>query len=150
MRDIGGKERLMYHVVVLGLLLVMGLAMWQIVLSSPRALAYLLPPGPTFVVGAVFLILGVFAAFSSAYLFKRADMMIGSYIHAYIGMWLLLVRSDGETIKRAFVMMGTLQLAIVGLFYANDPKIFAIILMMMTAAGFWLTTNYLRFLDRGR
>ena len=142
----------MYHVVIFALTFVLGFAMWHIVRSSPRALVYLLPPGPTFVVGTFLLILGIFAAFLAAYVLRSADLMLAMFVYAYIGFWILLIRSAGDeqTLKRMFAMMGALQLTIIGIYYADDPRLMATIMLLMTAVGFWLTTNYLRFLDRGR
>jgi hypothetical protein len=141
----------LYHIILLSLLLTVSLAVWNLVHSSPRSLAMLLPPGLTFVIGTFFLVVGTFLAFAGAYV-QLGEVMVGSVIKAYVGVWFLTthLRGDEEAIRRVFLMMGIMLVAIVGVFYAQDPRLNAMLLLMLTAAGYWLTTSFLRSLDRGR
>ena len=49
-----------------------------------------------------------------------------------------------------FIMMGVILLTVVGVYYFKDPKIVAMISLIMVTSCFWLTTHFLRSIDRGR
>jgi hypothetical protein len=48
-----------------------------------------------------------------------------------------------------FMMMGVILVTIVGAYYLTDPRLIAMVTLIMVTSCFWLTTSYLRFIDRG-
>ena len=49
-----------------------------------------------------------------------------------------------------FMMVGTLMLTIVGIYYVQDRMATAFLTLVMIASGYWMTVKYMRFLDTGR
>jgi thiol:disulfide interchange protein len=55
-----------------------------------------------------------------------------------------------QLIRRIFVMMALLMAVLIATFYLGESRLVAVANLMLVAAGFWLTTSYLRDVDRGR
>ncbi len=47
-------------------------------------------------------------------------------------------------------MMALLMAVLVATFYLGESKFVAVANLLLVAAGFWLTTSFLRYPDRGR
>ena len=142
----------MYHVILFAIIFALSLAMWNLVHTMPRSVALIVPPRVAYFVGVFFLIFGIFFAFISAYALRDAGAMIAFFIQAFVGLWFLTIRvyGDEDAIRQMFSLMGVTLLAIVGVYYFKDPKIVAMILLVMVTSCFWLTTRFLRTIDRGR
>jgi hypothetical protein len=141
----------MYHVILVAIIFTLSLAMWNLVHSAPRSVLLILPPKFSYFVGVFFLIFGIFFAFLSAYAMKSAPSMIAFFIQSYVGLWFLSVRlhGDEDAIRRMFMMMGVILVTIVAAYYLTDPRLIAMVTLIMVTSCFWLTTSYLRFIDRG-
>jgi hypothetical protein len=142
----------MYHVIFIALIATISLAVWNLIHSSPRSLAMFLPPRVTFIAGAFFLVFGIFFAFVSAYALQNGVAMISFLIKAHLGLWLLLahIRGDAEIVRKGFLMLWTLIVILVGVYYVQDPRAIAFLTLFGLAAGYWVTMSHTRFLDRGR
>jgi hypothetical protein len=142
----------MYHVILIAVVLTLSLGIWNLVHASPRSVALILSPGVAFFCGSFFLCFGIFFAYLSAYPLQSAQGMIGFFVQAYVGVWLLLahVKSDERAVRQMFMMVGTMMLTIVAIFYVQDHRAVAFLTLLMIASGYWLTFRYLRFLDTGR
>ena len=148
----------MYHVVLILLLLCLTGMVWTLVQSSPRILSMVLPKRLTFAVGTGLLVLGVFSAFASAFVLQDPGAMLGSFVQTYAGLWFMLAISSGargsyddeQMLKRLFLMMILMLGSIVGTLYVGEARGVAVLHLMLITGGFWITANYLRYLDRGR
>lgn len=141
----------MYHIVLIAVVLTLSLGIWNLVHASPRSVAMILSPGVAFFCGAFFLCFGIFFAFLSAYSLQSPQGMLGFFIQAYVGVWLLLahVKSDERAVRQMFIMVGTMMLTIVAILYVQDPRAVAFLTLLMIASGYWLTVKYMRSLDGG-
>lgn len=142
----------MYHVVLFAIIFTLSLAMWNLVHAMPRSVQLIVPSRVAYIVGVFFMIFGMFFAFISAYAMRDAGAMIAFFIQAYVGLWFLTIRlyGDEDAIRQMFIMMGVILLTVVGVYYFKDPKIVAMISLIMVTSCFWLTTHFLRSIDRGR
>jgi len=147
-----------FHVVLVLLLAVLLWLVWQLVHSSPRSLSLLLPPQLTAVLGATLLVIGLFAAYLSAYVLQDGGAMLSSLFKAFLGLWWLLAASSGlrgsdrdeEMLRRVFFMMIMLTVTLLGVLYVGDRRGVAMLSLVLITGGFWVTTSYMRYLDRGR
>ena len=148
----------MYHVILILLIAALLALMWQLVHYSPRILSMMLPRGFTIAMGTFLLILGIFAAFLAASVLDSPGRMLRSLVFGYMGLWWILATSasmrgshdDEAMLRRLFLMMGLLAGSLTGLLYVDDPRGVATVNLALVTFGFWVTANYLRFLDRGR
>jgi len=147
----------MVYVIIPALVFAFSLVAWNLVHFAPRSVSMLLPEKVCLIFGLVLLPLGVFSAFTAAFAQQDPVGTIASIVMAYVGLWFLLVKPAGDgsyqvefMIKRLFLMMGLLMAVLVGTLYLGDTKLVAVFNLMLMAGGFWVTTNYLDFLDRGR
>ncbi len=142
----------MYHVILIAVVFTLSLGIWNLVHASPRSIGMFLSPFVAFVAGSFFLCFGIFFAFISAYPLQNAGDMIAFFIQAYVGVWLLLAHRNGDerTIRQTFMMVGTMMMTIVAIFYVQDHRAIALLSLLMIASGYWLTVNYMRSLDGGR
>lgn len=142
----------MYHIILIAVVVTLSLGIWNLVQASPRSIGMLLSPFVAFTVGGFFLCFGIFFAYISAYPLQNGPAMIAFFVKAYVGMWLLLsqFRGDERTERQVFMMVGTLMLTIVAIYYVQDPRAVAFLTLIMVASGYWLTARYMRFLDGGR
>jgi hypothetical protein len=142
----------MYHLILFAIIFALSLAMWNLVHTMPRSLALLVPSRVAYFVGIFFLVFGIFFAFFSAYGLHDAGAMIAFFIQAYVGLWFLtiILHGDEDAIRQMFMMMGVILLTIVAAYYFTDPKVVAMISLVMVTSCFWLTTHFLRTIDRGR
>jgi hypothetical protein len=147
-----------FHIVLILLVAVLTCMGWFLVHSAPRALSMILPPRLTFGIGAAFFVVGLFLAFTSAYVLKSPDGILTSLVQMYVGLWFMLATSAGargsdddeRMMRRIFVMIGIVTAAIVGMLYVHDHRSLAVLNLILVTAGFWVTTNYLEQLHRGR
>jgi hypothetical protein len=139
----------MYHVILIAIMFTIMLAMWTLVHASPRSLAMFLPREFTFFAGTFFLLFGIFFAYLSAYPLQNAPGMLSFIIKAHVGLWLLLahIKGDEEIVRRGFLMMGTLLLILLGIYYAQNPLVIALITLFGVTAGYWITAVNPRFVD---
>ncbi len=142
----------MYHIIFFAVLLTLSLGVWNMVHASPRSIAMILSPGVATFCGTFFLCFGIFFAYISAYPLQNGPAMIAFFLKAYVGVWFLLahVKSDERTVRQMFMMVGTLMLTIVGIYYFQDRMATAFLTLVMIACGYWMTVKYMRFLDTGR
>jgi hypothetical protein len=142
----------MYHIILIAVVLTLSLGIWNLVHASPRTVSMILSPGLAFGAGTFLLCFGIFFAYLSAYPLQNAQGMIGFFVQAYVGVWLLLtqVRGDERAVRQMFMMIGTMVLTIVAIYYVQDHRAVACLTLLMVASGYWLTVKYLRFLDTGR
>lgn len=142
----------MYHIILIAVLFTISLGIWNMVHASPRSIALLLSPSVATICGTFFLCFGIFFAYISAYPLQNGPAMIVFFLKAYIGVWFLLahVKSDERTVRQMFMMVGTLMLTIVGIYYVQDRMATAFLTLAMIASGYWMTVKYMRFLDTGR
>jgi hypothetical protein len=146
------------HIIIVALVFAFALVAWILVHSAPRGVAMFIPERICLILGLVLLPLGAFSALASGYGQQNAEGLIGSIVIALVGLWFLLVKPAGagitgemeQLIRRVFIMMGLLMAALVVTFYIGESKLVVIPNLLLVAAGFWLTTNYLRDMDRGR
>jgi hypothetical protein len=131
---------------------------WNLVHFAPRSVAMFIPDRICFIFGLVLLPLGAFSALAAGYGQQDAEGLIGSIVIAFVGLWFLLVKPAGsgitgemeQLIRRIFVMMALLMAVLIATFYLGESRLVAVANLMLVAAGFWLTTSYLRDVDRGR
>ena len=148
----------MIHVIIVALLFTFALVVWNLVHFSPRSLAMFIPDRVSLILGLVLLPLGAFSALAAGYGERNVEGFIGSVVIALVGLWFLLIRSSArditgdaeQLIRRVFLMMALLMVALVAAFYLGESKLVGVANLLLLAGGFWLTTNYLRGLDRGR
>ena len=142
----------MYHVILIAVVLTLSLGIWNLVHASPRSVALILSPGVAFFVGSFFLCFGMFFAYLSAYPLQSAPAMISFFVQSYVGVWLLLahVKTDERAVRQMFMMVVTMMLTIIAIFYVQDHRAVALLTLLMITSGYWLTVKYLRFLDTGR
>jgi hypothetical protein len=145
------------YVIIAALVFAFSLVTWNLVHFAPRSVAMFLPERVCLIAGLFFLPFGIFSAFTAAYAQQNAEGMIASIAIAYVGLWFLLIRFAGSgsydtqaMIRRLFTMMGMLMAVLVGTVYLGESKFVAVFNLALMAGGLWLTTNYLRHLDRGR
>ena len=148
----------MIHVMIVALLFAFALVAWNLVHFAPRSLAMFIPERICLIFGLVLLPLGAFSALAAGYGQQDTEGLIGSIVIALVGLWFLLIKPAGngitgdleQMIRRVFLMMALLMAVLVASFYLGESKLVAVANLLLIAAGFWLTTNYLRDIDRGR
>ncbi|MPZ50012.1 MAG: hypothetical protein GEU75_12080 [Dehalococcoidia bacterium] len=148
----------MYHVVLILLAAILMYLGWQLVHCAPRSLSMLLPKKLTFTVGFTLFILALFLAFCSAFVLGSPDGILACFVQVYVGLWFMLASSasqrgsyeDERMLKRLFAMLGAIMVVIIATLYVPDPKVVALFNLLLVTTGFWITTNYLQILDRGR
>lgn len=148
----------MYHIVLVGLACVLLLLSWNLVHYSPRVLSMILPRALTFGIGLGLFVLAIFSAFTAAHVLREPLVMLQSFVQGYVGLWFMLATtaglrgsySDEQMLRRLFAMMALVMTVIIASLYIGDSRLLAIVNLLLIGAGLWITTNYLRFLDRGR
>jgi len=146
------------HIIIVALVFAFALVAWNLVHFAPRSVAMFIPDRICFIFGLVLLPLGAFSALAAGYGQQDAEGLIGSIVIAFVGLWFLLVKPAGsgitgemeQLIRRIFVMMALLMAVLIATFYLGESRLVAVANLMLVAAGFWLTTSYLRDVDRGR
>jgi hypothetical protein len=146
------------HVIIVSLVFAFALVVWNLVHFAPRSIAMLIPDRICIIFGLVLLPLGAFSALAAGYGQQNAEGLIGSIVIALLGLWFLLIKPAGsgitgemeQLIRRVFMMMALLMAVLIATFYLGESKLVVIPNLLLVAAGFWLTTDYLRYVDRGR
>jgi hypothetical protein len=149
---------LLIHVIIVSLVFAFALVVWNLVHFAPRSIAMFIPDRICFIFGLVLLPLGAFSALAAGYGQQNAEGLIGSIVIALLGLWFLLIKPAGsgitgemeQLIRRVFMMMALLMAVLIATFYLGESKLVVIPNLLLVAAGFWLTTDYLRYVDRGR
>lgn len=148
----------MYLVVLLGLVACLTYLMWQLAHTTPRQLTMMFPPRLFYIFGVFLLLFGVFLAYMNASVLHSGSGVLESLIQIYGGVWWILAASAGmrgsyedeRMMRRLFTMLGLLVSALLAAVFLSDPRQVAVINLAMITAGFFVATNYLRDLDRGR
>lgn len=148
----------MVHIVILLLAVTISLFGWQLVMASPRTLSRLIPHKVSFAIGLMLLILGVWGAFSGAFGLRQPEPVLHGIVGMYSGLWFMLASTaaargsedDMQFLRRLFLMVGMVILTIIGGLYAEDMRSMAVLNLLMITGGFWVVTNYMSLLDRGR
>jgi len=136
----------------------LGLGWWNLVHSAPRSLSFLMPRTFANLVGGCLFVLAIFSAFAAAWVLKSPEQVLGSFVTGYVGLWFMLAPSasqrgsyeDREMMRRLAAMLVLVSLAIIGAIYLRDARHMALLNLLLVAAGFWVTTNYMRSLDGRR
>ena len=145
-----------FHIVLIGLASVLTYLWWGLVHNMPGVLARILPRGLTYGFGAGWLILGLFSAFAAAYVLREPEAMLRAFVSGYVGLWLMLATMAGmrgsegyeQMLRRVMLMMILLMGVIIASLHAPNPQVMALLNLLLVTGGFWITTNYLRTLDR--
>lgn len=148
----------MYHIVLVGLASLLLFLSWKLVNYSPRVLSMILPRALTFSIGLGLFVLAIFSAFAAASVLKEPLVMLQCFVQGYVGLWLMLATtagmrgsySDDQMLKRLFGMMALVMTIIIASLYIGDARLLAMVNLILIGGGLWITTNYLRFIDRGR
>ena len=148
----------MIHVMIVALLFTFALVTWNLVHFAPRSLAMFMSDRVSLIFGLVLLPLGAFSALAAGHGQQNVEGLIGSVVIALVGLWFLLIKPAGsgitgdleQLIRRVFLMMALLIVVLVASFYLGESKLVGVANLLLVAAGFWLMTNYLHNLDRGR
>jgi uncharacterized membrane protein YczE len=146
------------HIIIVALLFAFALVAWNLVHFAPRSILLYIPERICLIIGLVLLPLGAFSALAAGYGQQNAEGLIGSSVIAMVGLWFLLVKPAGQgitgemegLIRRVFIMMALLIATLVATFYLGESKLVVVPNLLLIAAGFWMTVNYLQSLDRGR
>jgi len=147
-----------FHVIVIILTALLTILSWFLVQSAPRVLSMVLPRTLTFAIGTLFFVLALFSAFTAAYILRDPTGMLHSFVQVFVGLWFMLATSSGmrgsheddQMLRRLFLMIGILMAVIIASLYVPNHQALASLNLLLVAGGFWVTTNYLRLIDRGR
>jgi hypothetical protein len=136
-----------YHIILIAITATMTLGVWNLVHSSPRSIALLLPPQVAFAAGGFLLTFGSFFAFAAAVLVQNGGAMLAFLLQAHVGLYFLLARfrEDEDTIRRAFLMMGAMLLTIIAIFYVQNTYAAALLMIGLLAAGYHVLTGSPRY-----
>jgi hypothetical protein len=139
----------MYHIILIALAATMMLGVWNLVQYSPRALVLLLPGQLAFYAGAALLIFGVFFAFAAAVLVQNGEAMLAFLFKAHVGLFFMLVpfSDDQAIVRRAFAMMATIVLTLLGIFFFQNPFATGILMSCMLGAGYYVMKSKAGFLN---
>ena len=148
----------MFHIVLVLLATLVLILARQLVQSSPPVLSMVLPRKLTFGIGLGFFVLAIFNAFAAAHVLREPLTMLESFVQGYVGLWFMLATTsamrgserDDQMLRRLFTMMALVMAVIITSMYVKDQHVMAMLNLVLVTGGFWITTNYLRFLDGGR
>jgi hypothetical protein len=141
-----------YHLVLISLVIVLAVLGWQLVLSAPRILSMVLPSNFLFGLGAVLLVLATWNAFGQAFAFQSPQAMLNSFVTVFVGLWFMFAASSGLRgsatddlmVKRVMAMVALLLVVIVATLYVGDPRVVALLELVMVGGGFVATRSFLR------
>jgi hypothetical protein len=147
-----------YLIVLLALTGGLTYLMWQLAHTTPRVLVMMFPPRLFYIFGVFLLLFGAFMAFGNAYKLHSGEGVLEALITIYAGVWWILASTAGmrgsyedeRMMRRLFAMLGVMVAAILATVFLPDPRHVAVISLGMITAGFFVASNYLRDLDRGR
>jgi hypothetical protein len=142
----------MFHLVLFAIVAAVSTLCWQLANTSPRVLTLLLPRTLTFILGAWFLIIGLFCAFCAAFIMSDAALIIGCLIQSFVGLWLIFSGSAGlrgsesydQTTRRVGIMMALLIAVILADFYVPNAHVVALLNLGLITAGFFLAAELRR------
>jgi hypothetical protein len=131
---------------------------WGLVHAAPRAIGMYIPPLFSRVVGGSLLLFGMFTGLFSAYALHDIAGVIQAFIQAFAGLWFLLATTvgqrgsheDEQMLRRLFIMIGLLEATILMVAFVDDRHMLATLSLCLVTSGFWVTTNFMSYLDRGR
>ena len=141
-----------FHVVLVGLALVLFVGWWALVQTSPTVLSRLLPPRLTLAVGAVLLVLAGFSAFAAAHFLRDPRELLGSLVTGLVGLWFMMATVVGARgseryevlMKHLMPMVAILFVLLVASLYVESRQVLALLQALMILGGFVLTTRYFR------
>ncbi|HEY7269762.1 MAG TPA: hypothetical protein VH951_08035 [Dehalococcoidia bacterium] len=142
----------MYHLVLLSLVVAIAVLGWQLVLSAPRTLSMILPSNLMFGFGAVLLVLAAFNAFGEAFALQSPEAMLHSFVTVFVGLWFMFAASaglrgsptDDLMVKRVMGMVALMFVVIIAALYLNDPRVVAVMNLVLITGGFIATQSFLR------
>jgi hypothetical protein len=148
----------MFHIVMLGIIATLSFGGWALIRTSPRVLSMFLPTRLTFGVGAGLFVVAGFCAFCGAYIMREPDVMLGSMVQGFVGLWLMLATTSGargsygddQMLRRLFIMVGLAIVVVVASLYVRDGRLMALLNLGLICGGYLVVRDYLRYLDRGR
>jgi hypothetical protein len=148
----------LFHIVLIALAGLLLILAWSLVQSAPPVLSMVLPRRLTYSIGLGFFIVAIFCAYLAAYALRDPMDMLHCFVQGYVGLWFMLATSaghrgsegDAQMLRRLFIMLGLMTGSITLSLYLRSDQAMATLNLALITGGFWVTTNYFRFLDRGR
>lgn len=152
------RDLAVYFIVTLAVVGAITYLNWGLVHAAPRAVALWLPPRFFQVLGLSLLLLGIFTGLFSAYAFHDMSGVIKAFVQIFAGLWFLLAPTvgqrgsyeDEQMLRRIFLMLGLLEATVLMIAVLDEPRALAALSLSLITGGFWVTTNFITFLDRGR
>jgi len=147
-----------YYLVMLAIVATITWFNWGLVHAAPRSISLYLSPVFSRVAGTGLLLFGVFTGCFAAYAIHSVPGVIQGFIQAFAGLWFLLSASvgqrgsyqDEQMLKRLFLMIGILEATVLTIAFVDEPRLLAALSLLLVTGGFWVTTNFMAYLDRGR
>jgi len=145
-----------YYVILFALAGAMTYLNWGLVHAAPHSLSMLLPAKYANLIGAALLIVGLFTAVFSAYALHSPPGVLESSIQAFAGLWFILATTsanrgsyeDEQMLRRLFAMAGLLQVVLLLTSLTHDTREMAVLSLALVTGGFWVTANFIRYLER--
>jgi hypothetical protein len=149
-----------YHLVLVALTLTVLFLGWQMIQATPRVVSMYLPPRITSIVGYFMFFIGTFGAVFAPYAGNGGRGLISCFLVMVVGLWFVLAPSSGQRgsyrddlmLKRIFAMLGVMFGVMIASVYVGGAHAqgVAVLDLVLVTAGFWMTTNFLHRIDRGR
>jgi len=148
----------LYFVVMLALVGAITYLNWGLIHAAPRAIGMYIPPVFSRVVGTSLLLFGMFTGLFSAYALHEVPGVIEAFVQAFAGLWFLLATTvnqrgsyeDEQMLRRLFLMIGLLEATILLIVFVDDHRLLTALSLSLVTGGFWVTTNFMSYLDRSR
>jgi len=146
-----------YFIVLLAIVATLTWFNWGLIHAAPRSISMYLSPVFSRVTGTALLLFGMFTGVFSAYALHNVPGVLQSFIQAFAGLWFLLSatvgqrgsREDEQMLKRLFVMWGILEGTVIMIAVVTEPRLLAALSLLLVTGGFWVTTNFMQYLERG-
>jgi hypothetical protein len=150
------EELVVTAVTLIILALALSFLSWHLVRSAPASVARVLPQPLTFIIGAILFLLGVWTAFTAAWLAEDPSDILFAMLRMYVGLWFMLAATAGmrgseedeRYLRRLFGMIGIVMATIIASMYLNNDQAIAALQLAMIGGGFWVTLNFLRINNR--
>jgi hypothetical protein len=112
----------------------------------------ILPSNLMFGFGAVLLVLAAFNAFGEAFALQSPEAMLHSFVTVFVGLWFMFAASaglrgsptDDLMVKRVMGMVALMFVVIIAALYLNDPRVVAVMNLVLITGGFIATQSFLR------
>ncbi len=146
------KGLAIYHVVLIGIVVTIGVLWWGTVRAAPWTLSMILPRTLAFTVGSMLFILAAFGAFGSAWVVGSPTGVLRSIVTGFAGLWLVLATSsslrgsyeDNRMMVRLVAMLVLLLTTIIAMLYIRDRIVVSVMQIALVAAGLGITRSYLK------